>query len=427
MNRFRTQHGIVVGMLAIGCTALSLSGGCGVSGGGTLSGIVVRVLNLSVDPLGDIRVDNNVIAVGTGENGGIEYLRPKVNMQVNNITSNESLQVRGFAVANGWIAARNFDGDVFLHNTATDSTVTVDTDDLALPSGNASTNEFWADGQYIVTYADDTAVMDGHKIKLINCGPNPPTISSFTQDIPDQSIGNAERVLLGIDVERNEVLALQQDVFYRYDMTNLTATPEVYDLSMLGGVTNSVQFQVDAGFVVYQTREQTLAGLRTTRYLNLTSRFSAPFNQNPCEPLDVLRVNNTFGYFVHSRSQDVNTNSTTRSVWGTQDSGGIAFTEVHESDQLIGNDRSDGLIGYGRTLAATKDGKFRFLAGGGNPAIAEVLQISRDGGEFVVVPTQSPFQAQSPDGLPATNVVTSNDICAFRVGGNDQVGYILNP
>lgn len=416
---------VVAGLLAVGSGCGTNGGGGG--GGGTLSGLTVRVSDLVVDAIGDIRVDDNVIAVGTGENGGIEYLLPKQATTTFNIQTGDNLITSGFAVANGWIAARQLDGDVFLHDTATATTTAVPRTTLALPSGNAATNEFWADEQFIVTFADDTVVSDGHAIKLIDCSTAPPTITSFTQDLPAQPFGIAERVLLAIDADQRQVMALQQDIFYLYDMDDPTAAPQTLDVSLAGGASNAFQFQFNDGFVVYHERDLTSTGLRTTRFLDIANLMTTPFPENPSEPLDMLLVNGQFGYFVNQRDEDVNVNSTTRSVWGTLDAAGPAYTQEHLTDQFIGNDRGDGLIGYGRTLAATKDGVFRFLAGGGNSAIAEILQVSRDGGEFTAVPTIQQFRNESPDGLPATEVVTSNDICAFRVGGDDQVGYILLP
>lgn len=410
--------------LLAGCTFDPFGGGGG-GGNNPVAGLQVRVSSLVAT--GDIRVDNDVVAVGTGNNGGIEYLLPKQGMQTYNLTNTQTLMTDGFAVANGWIIARNFNGDVFMHDTATGTTTPIPNATLKLPSGNVATNEFWADEQYIATFADDNAVTDGHKIKFIDTTTTPPTITSFTQDIPDPSIGNAERVLLAVDADHHKVMALQLNVFYLYDMNNPTAAPDIFDVSMAGGATNAIQFQFDEGFVVYQERFLTLAGLRITRFMDLANRLTTVFAENPSERLDVLLVNDKFGYFVNQRNDDVNTNSTTRSVWGAINAGNPNYTEEHLNDQFLGNDRGDGLIGYGRTLAATKNGTFRFLAGGGNPAIAEILQVSKNGSGFKEMPTIQQFQAQSPDGLPATNVVTSDDICAFRVGGNDQVGYILLP
>jgi len=395
------------------------------SGGGALNGLSIVLSGLSAD--GDIRVDDHVIAVGTGENGGIEYVIPSEGTDVHSVTNSATLVESGFNVANGWIAARDFDGNVFLHNTGDESTMALPETQLSHFSGAAGTMEFWADEAYIVTVADHNRVSDGHKIKFIDFSGASPVITSFTQDIPDQQGTSQEIVLCAIDADEKEILVLQTDVFYLYDMDNPTAAPHMLDVSSDGGATNAEQFWYDAGKVIYHSRNTDNDNRRMVMIADLGTDTVTELSENPAAPASVYLLAGQFGYFTHQTDDDIITNQVARSIWG-EVNGAITITETHDTDTLIADTREDGLIGYGLTLAITKDGRFRFLAGGGAPNLAEYLQVSRNGGAFVAFPASASQHANvDPDGVEATEIVTSNAICAFRTLTNNQMAYILLP
>lgn len=404
------------------------SNGNGNTGGGApLAG--VSIVLSGVDVQGDIRVDDNVVVVGTGQNGGIQYIIPSQGTDVMDVTNTDTLVESGFNVAKGWIAARDFDGNVMLHNTASGTSMNVPETELSHFSGAAGTMEFWADEDFIVTVADHNRVTDGHKIKFIDFGAATPVITSFTQDIPDQSGSSQEIVLCAIDADNMEVLVLQTDVFYRYDMSNPTAAPQTLDVSADGGATNAQQVWYDNGKVIYHSRDMSGDGLRMAMLADLDTNTVTPLDANPAAPADVHLLGGIFGYFAQETDDDIITNQVARSVWGTVNSAGdIAYTEKHEADVLIADTREDGLIGYGLTLAITKDGRYRFLAGGGTPSVAEFLQISKNGGAFVSVPASfSEHAGVNSDGVLASEIVTSNRLCAFRTLTDSQLAYILLP
>ncbi len=406
------------------------NGGGGTGGGGgtdsinPLAGLSVVLTGLNAE--GDIRVDEDLIVIGTGQNSGIEYIFPSEGNTPMNVTNFGTLETTGFNVANGWIAARAFSGDVTFHDTSDGTTINVDEADLALPSGAAISTDFWADGNFMVAVANVNRVDDGHKIKFIDCSGATPQIVSFTQDIPDQQGTTQEKVLLDIDADRMEVVALQLDVFYRYDMTDPNAAPEVFDFSADGGVTNATEFHYDNGKVIYHARETTNDFRRLTYIADLDAGTTTMLSENPSGIWDVHLTNGVFGYFVNETDDDVISNNISRSVWGTVN-GSIVFTDTHETDVLISEERTDGLIGYGQTLAATPDGEYRFLAGGGSQGNANYLQVSRNGSAFVVVPSLPEFANIDPDGLEASEVVANNSICAFRTLTNNQVAFIVLP
>jgi len=414
--------------LSIACVTcgLLLVAACttGGGGGGPLGGNSVVLTGLFIDGVGDVRVDDHVVAVGTGQNGGIEYVIPAQGSATHPANDGGgTLQVRGFNVANGWIAARFLDGSVIFHHTTDQTTIEVDEDDLVLPAGAASDLEFYADDDFMAVLADPARVADGHELKFIDFSQDSPVITSFTQDLPNIV---SERVVLGFDADRREVVALKADVFYRYDMDHPDNAPEEFDVGGMGGAVGSPLFQYDNGFLIYLSRDLNPDGRRLAMIANLDDQTTTELDEQPAANLDLLMRGGNFAYFARQDDGDDITNDQTRTAWGTVN-GSIELTDLHETDVLIGDDREDGLIGYGLSLAATKDGRFRFIAGGGNPAVAEFLQVSEEGGAFEVVPTIDDFRNQSPDGLPGTEVVTSNAMVAFRVGGDDEVGYILLP
>jgi len=416
--------------LAAGMLITGMAGTCPNNnmnpGGGGPHGLTVILSGLNVAANGDIRVDNNVIAVGTGQNGGIEYIIPAQGNAVKNVTNFKSLVISGFEIANGWIVARDFDGNILFHNTATSTTIDADPAVLKHFSGAAPLREFWADNNYVVTVADHNNVTDGRKIKFIDFSGVTPQITSFSVNIPDP-VGDAETVICAIDADRLEVLVLQNDVFYLYDMSNPTATPQVFNTAPSDGVSNATQFWYDDGKVIYHARTTASGNRRLTFLGDLDAGTTSQLAENPSSDADIHLLAGNFGYFAHETNNDVITNSVTRSVWGTVN-GATTFTELHESDVTIGsNARNDGLIGYGLTLTSTKNGLFRFLAGGGTPSVAEYLQVSKSGGAFMSFPALEAHRNTDPDGVLASEIVTSNGICAFRTLTNNQMAYILLP
>ncbi|MCG8404905.1 MAG: hypothetical protein MI923_06880 [Phycisphaerales bacterium] len=390
----------------------------------------LSVILSGVSMIDGIKAGNDLIAMGVtgpGVTGGVQYIKPSQGPDANIISNFHTFMTGGFNIAGTWIATRDFNGNVFFYDTATDTFIEVDEDDLALNSGaTTDKDEFWAEGTHMVTRTDTARVADGHKLKMIDFSQNPPVITSFTQDFPDQQGTTQEVPIIAVDEERMQFVVLQLDIFYLYDMNDPDAAPTTFNTGGDGGATNATQPYFDDGYVIYHDRQGASNGRRVTRMLNVDTGEITQLSENPSAIWDVILVNGVFGYFVKETEDDEIDNFISRSVWGTVN-GTISYTNTNETDILIvPPDRETGLVGYGQTMAVTPDLRFRFIAGGGSQGNANYLQVSAGAG-FAVIPTLPEFANVDPNGLEASEVVTSNTICAFKTLFNNQLAYIILP
>lgn len=394
---------------------------------GDIQALRVVPTNAQVDSGGEARAGDDIIAIGTGQGSGVQYLIPsRGDVDPIDMTAFESFVPAGFGVAGNWVIMRNFDGEVFLFDGNTEQLTSVPEADLALFSGAAPPGfpEFWADGDYIVTVADGNRVADGLRIKMIDVGADPPTITSFV-DPPVEPVQfrENEKWHMAIDTANRQFVALVTDFVVIYDMDDPTAQPAVIDTSAVGGVSNRDQTHLDDGFLIYHAHELSGNNRELTYMLDLEMSITTLIDENPSRPRPMDLESGIFGYFAHVSDADVSTNDTARSVFGTVASGAPEMTQLNDARTALGADPEDGIVGYGCTIAITPDGRYRFVAGCGNVGVAEYLFIST-GGPLEVLADQLDLDFLGL-GTPASCVDASNTLAVFRT--SQSVAYIELP
>lgn len=383
--------------------------------------------NAQVDSGGEARAGDDIIAIGTGQGSGVQYLIPsRGDVDPMDLSAFESFVPAGFGVAGNWIIVRDFDGAVFLFDGNTEQLTSVPEADLALFSGAAAPGlpEFWTDGDYIVTVADANRVADGSPIKMLDVGASPPTITSFVvPPIEPVQFRENERWHMAIDAANRQFVALVTDFVVIYDMDDPSAAPAVIDTSGVGGVSNRDHTHLDDGFLIYHAHELSGNNRELTYVLNLDTSVTTLIDANPSRPRPMDLESGIFGYFAHESDADVSTNDTARSVFGTVDSGSPVITQPNDARTALGADPEDGILGYGCTIAITPDARYRFVAGCGNVSVAEYLFIST-GGEMEVLADQLGLDFLGL-GTPASCVDASNTLAVFRT--SQSVAYIELP
>jgi hypothetical protein len=396
-------------------------------GGGSIDSLRVVLTRVTPSETGDIRVGDDVIAVGTGNESGVQYIIPsRGDLDPISLSNFETFQASGFAVTQKWIIVRNFDGDVSVFDSDAESLSTFAEAELALAAGAAAPNfpEFFTDGALAVTFADPTKVTDGQPVKLIDLATSPPTVLSFP-DPPVTPVANrtSEIWQAAVDADAERFVVQVTDFIIVYNANDPNAEPQVWDLTAIGGVTVQQEIRLDGDWLIYQAHEQSGNGRWLTRLLNITNGVSLLISENPSRPRPLALQGSSFGYFAHVSDDDVSTNDTARSVFGSIQGDAANVTQLNDARTPLGSDPDDGILAYGCSVAITPDARFRFVAGCGTVAIAEYLYAS-NGGAFRVIPDQADLD---PAGLgtPASNVVASDTLVAFRTSA--QMAYIAIP
>lgn len=392
----------------------------GGGGGGNIQSLQVVATNLSFDASGEVKVGEDIIAVGTGNESGVQYIIPsRGDVNPLSLSNFDEFVTAGFDLAGNWLMVRTIDGEVGIFNGETEQLTMFDETVLSTFSGAAppGVNEFWGDGDYFVTLADPNRVADGMAVKVIDLNSGTPVLTSFpnTGITPSPSREN-EVSQMALDAPSRQFVVQTTDFIALYSLDDPTGAPQVFDLSNAGGVTNATRIHLDNGYVIYQTFEKTGNGRDVTRILDTNAGTTTQLSENPSRnrPLDI--ENGVFGYFAHVTDADVSTNDTARAVFGVIGANGPEVTQLNDARTPIGDDPEDGIIAYGCTLAITPDARYRFIAGCGNVGLAEYLQVST-GGAFEVLADQ--LDADPLDlGLPASEVEASNTLAAFLVNGS---------
>jgi len=392
-----------------------------------IQSLQIIATNANVGSGGEAKAGDDIIAIGTGQGSGVQYLIPsRGDVDPADMSAFEAFVPAGFGVAGNWIIVRNFDGEVFLFDGNTEQLTSIPEADLALFSGAAAPGlpEFWADGDYIITVADANRVADGSPIKLIDLSTNPPTITSFVDPpIEPVQFRENERWHMAIDAANRQFVALVTDFVVIYDMDEPSATPAVTDASGVDGVSNRDQTHLDDGFLISHAHELSGNNRELTYMLHLDTSVTTLIDANPSRPRPMDLESGIFGYFAHESDADVSTNDTARSVFGTVASGNPVITQRNDARTALGADPEDGILGYGCTIAITPDARYRFVAGCGNVSVAEYLFIST-GGPLEVLADQLDLDFLGL-GTPASCVDASNTLAVFRT--SQSVAYIELP
>lgn len=396
-------------------------------GGGEadVGGLKVVFTDVMVESTGAIRAGDDLVVVGTGLGNGIQYMIPSAgDTTARTFSVTESPITTGFVTAGKNIVMRDIDGTVKLFNTGTEALTTLPPEAFSVIGGAGSLNklDFFADGNLVGAVMDTGKTTDGAMFKVLDFSADSPTVL-ILQNPPPGGPREDIRGQVAVDAEAMQMVAQVGDQFVLYDLTDPGAAPQVFDMADQGGIANGFQIYLDDGYVMYQEFEFTPNNRIVTSVADLRTGTSMELDDNPSAQEDFVLVNGLFGYFVFNTDDDNITNGQTRTVWGRiNDAGGTETTFVSGTDDLIGEDRSDGLLGYGTSMTITPDGRFRFIAGGGTIGTAEYIQVSTGEG-FTTFP-------DAPDGfdpfgrLPGSEVHTSNSVCAFRVPGG-TVAYII--
>lgn len=417
-------------LMFVGCGGTAGNGGNNVNGSGGGSGggsgdvgsLSVVATEAALDSVAWIVAGQDIIAFSTPDGSGVGYIKPAAgDTTAREISNTETFQNVGFAVAGNWIAMKNSDGDAFIFDADTEELTQFDRADLNISGATAGQAKFWAAGDYIATLTNPGEVADGAAIKVIDLSSGAPELISFTNPIVDVDPARENEVWqLAIDADAKQVVAQVADNLVLYDIDNPSAEPQVLDLADVGGISNRTQIWLDDGFVIYHDRDGTNNRKEITRLANFNDGTTTQLSSNPSASEDLILVNGVFAYFLNTSDDDTITNQQVRSVFGTVDGPTITFESG--TDDVIGEERDDGLLGYGQTVAITPNGDFWFIAGDGSVAVAEYLQVST-GGSFA---TLSDPQGLDENGTQAARVHTSATYCAFRLS-DDTLGYIDLP
>ena len=131
-----------------------------------------------------------------------------------------------------------------------------------------------------------------------------------------------------------------------YDISDPSGPPQVIDVADQGGIANGFQIYLDDGHVMHQEFEFSPNNRIVTSVTNLATGISTELDNNPSAQEEFVLAGGLFGYFVFNTNEDNITNGKTRRVWGKISAGGTAESIfVSGSDDIIGEDRTDGLVG----------------------------------------------------------------------------------
>lgn len=397
-------------------------GGDSGSGAGSLTVVFTEVV---VDSVGAIRAGDDLVVVGTDMGSGIEYMIPSAgDTTARTISNSEAFIPKGFVTAGKNIVMRDFDGTVKVFDTASETLTTMPVEEFSVLGGNGTLSrlDFFADGNLVGAAMDTGKTTDGAMFKILDLSTVPPTVLSF-QNPPEGGPREDIRGQVSVDAGAMQMVGQVGDQFVLYDISDPSVPPQVIDVADQGGIANGFQIYLDDGHVMHQEFEFSPNNRIVTSVTNLATGISTELDNNPSAQEEFVLAGGLFGYFVFNTDEDIITNGQTRSVWGQIIAGGTPeSTFVSGTDDLIGEDRTDGLLGYGTSMTITPDGRFRFIAGGGTIGTAEYIQVST-GGAFTTFP-DAPGGDDPFGRLPGSEVHASNSVCAFRTPGG-VVAYIV--
>ncbi|HNO77573.1 MAG TPA: hypothetical protein PKN33_05880 [Phycisphaerae bacterium] len=386
----------------------------------------VLFTDLHVDPAGWIQAGDDLVAVGTGIGSGVQYFIPSESSPIaKNISNIESFALSGFAVTGKWIVVRNLEGEVFVFNAETETLTAINPEEFAVSTGLASDRpDFRADGDLVAAVMNRDLTTDDSLYKVLSLNGPTPQIVALTQNPPDATDQlNALDSQVAVDGANFQVAAQVNDTIYVYNLALNNAAPIAFDFSEFGGVSNEKPMWLDGIGLMYLGKELSETGDRIIFVARLGIGITSPVPVSPSTLDDFALINGQFGYFAKQSDSDRLLNRQTRSVFGRF----IGQMPTVDSDAInnatIGDIRDEGVYGFGQNLAISPNGEYRFLAGGGSEDSADLLQISKDVTWDVF---NDPRAADEDDPLlHATDVTTSDNVCAFITGTDRIVGYIL--
>lgn len=369
---------------------------------------VVRT-SISVHESARIGVGDDIVVFGTGGNTGVDYIVPSAgDTEGRGIADGNTFVADAFAVAGTRIAlVSGFEVTIF--DTATQGSRILLTDDIRLanvPDGLYDPGHLQADGNLIAVRNNFTD--DDNFIKVINITGPGATNEIISFDV-NPGAGTNPPSQLAIDAEEMQLVAVDGDNLFLYDINAPDMAPQLFSTASLGGVANT-QIGLHNGFVIFQADDNNpVAYILNTRTGDFTE-----FEGNPATG-SVIVTNARYGYF--STNAD-GPNGVFQSVVGLLPSQTPAIAV--EDDFVNRRDTNDGLFGFGSSMGITSDGDW-YIAGRGAIDVAEMLMVS-DGGRFDTV--QDPADP-SARGIRATDVAVNGNIVAFKVGdGTDtRLGY----
>ena len=389
-------------------------------------GLDVLFTDVRVDPSGWTQAGDDLIVVGTGVGSGVQYLIPSnPNPVATDISDVELFAVSGFTVTGRWIILRNLEGEVFVFNVETTTLTAINPDEFAVDGGIATdAPDFRADGDYVAAVMNRERTTDDLLIKLLKLDGSGPEIINTLQNPPGTSDPlNTVEAQIALDENRQFLAAQVNDHIHFYTNFFSNLAPVSLDFTAFGGVSNQKPMWLEDANLMYLGREQSTEGNRVIYMARLNLGVTSPAPVSPASFDDFEMNGGQFGYFGVQSDSDRLLNRQARSVFGRIIGNGPSVDSDAINNMPVGDDRDDGALGFGQTLALSPNGEYRFLAGAGAEDPADLLQISKNVTWDVFNDPRA--TDESDPYLRATDVSASDSVCAFVTGTDRIVGYIM--
>lgn len=368
---------------------------------------------IEVHNSGRVAAGDGIIAYGYGGFSGVNYIQ-KGDTAGRGIPNMDDFRTNSFAVIGKKIVlVKGADFTLHVYDTENDSMEDIDVTDIRLqniPVNVQDPGHIRADGNYVGTMNDDGDVTDGKVIKVVDVSGATPSIIAFDTNPPSQPDQ------LDVDAANMKVAVAVNDMFYIYDITDPSATPDMVDVSGEGGIQDT-QIQFKDGYILFHAFES-----GSTRGKVLNTSDNSVSDMDPSESAANLCLNAT-GKYIYFVDRDANDSigGDYRSGIGTLPT--TSATLAGDTQVASGTDNL-GRFGWETACAIPPDGSYYFLSTVGSIGTSGWLQVST-GGAFVLLPDPD----DSADNLRASDVHASNDIVAYKTGRNADttLGYIDLP
>lgn len=375
----------------------------------TLSGAVKT--EISMHSQAKILAGDDLVVFGTGATSGVGYIVPSAgDTTARSIADSANFRSYAFAVGNDNIFLVDGNFQVTVFNTTVATSSTIDSGDIRLkniPSGADSPGHIMADGAFCAAICEESETDDGNILKVIDTTGGSPTVISFTQN-PADFAENWEQV--AVNDATQTVVAVVDDKFYLYDITQPTAEPILFEPG-LEGVGNT-QIAYDGTYVIFRDD----ASSPNTHVLNTTTGVITTMSNNPSTG-PVACNGGSFGYFTNMSADD-SLGSDYRAAIGTVP--GPSATLATVGDFIDGSTTNNGAFGFGQTMAVSTNGETWWIAGSESVDSGEYLQMNDGSGWKLFEDPSNSY------GCPGTDVSVSSNTIAFKSGSgtNTVVAYI---
>ncbi|MCA9243252.1 MAG: hypothetical protein KDA32_04795 [Phycisphaerales bacterium] len=307
---------------------------------------------------------------------------------------------------------------VTIYDTVKDTSTVLDTNDIRpvnIPVDPEAAGHTQSSGNYFVTRNDAGIVTDGAIVKVIDVSSDTPDIISFPKN-PGGVTSGFQVPMVGIDATTMQVVAVANDIFYVYDMTDPNADPAEFDVSALGGIDTDTQFKFDGMHILYHDDSTKPVAM----LLDISTAGNKPveLDNNPASGAIEL-VDGRFAFFTQE-----SLGSDYQSAIGTA-SAAPSSTIAADDNPIDGSTTNNGYFGWGQTLAIELNAAVWWMAGDDNVGSGSYLQRST-GGAFSTIADP---EGADDYGLPASDVNVSENTLSFKYGVDTEtyVGYaILN-